>query len=62
MALIIWFLALVAAGEYWRISADCSLNTNGAGIRAWSSSRDVFHYALGRLAHRRMDDNAQAGP
>jgi hypothetical protein len=27
MALIIWFLALVAAGDV----------TNGAGIRAWSS-------------------------
>ena len=34
MALIIWFLALVAAGEYWRISSDpsCASTVRSANL------------------------------
>ena len=61
MLLIIWFLGLVAAGDVLSYLVGLFVEYEWGSVSELGRlSRDVFHYALGRLAYCRMADKAQA--
>ena len=63
MALMIWFLALVAAGDVLAYLVGLFVEYEWGGYTSLVVFlASVFHHALGRLASCCMADNAQAGP